>query len=169
MNSKFYRVFACIDTYKNLLQLSRKQLSVIVVGFLLFVCLHLLSNENRGDPNWAQAMFYSWIIAGLVVCLTVEGLVRRLHEELCCFLEGPNKRFEAHCFSENQIKNVILGTSLAIQWFRLCASTAGRADSVSGGGIKILHAAQHGRKVQKKKKVSGCGASSLAATSKIHL
>ena len=85
------------------------------------------------------------------MCLTVEGLVRRLHEELCCFLEGPNKRFEAHCFSENQIKNVILGTSLAIQWFRLCASTAGGADSVSGGGIKILHATQHGRKVKKKK------------------
>ena len=49
MNSKFY---ICIDTYKNLLKLNRKQLSVIVVGFLLlFVCLHLLYNENRGDPN----------------------------------------------------------------------------------------------------------------------
>ena len=84
------------------------------------------------------------------MCLIVEGLVRRLYEELCCFLEGPNKRFEAHCFGENQIKNVILGTSLAIQWFRLCASTAGRADSVPGGGIKILHATQHSRKKKKK-------------------
>ena len=85
-------------------------------------------------------MFYSSKIASLFVCLTVEGLVRRLYEEVCCFLEGPNKRFEAHCFRENQIKNVIFGTSLAIQWFRLCASIAGGADSVPGGGIKILYA-----------------------------
>ena len=30
------------------------------------------------------------------------------------------------------------GTSLAVQWLRLCASTAGGAGSISGRGTKIL-------------------------------
>ena len=54
MNSKFYRVFACIDTYKNLLQLSRKQLSVIVVGFLLlfvFTCFVMKIEETLIEPK----------------------------------------------------------------------------------------------------------------------
>ena len=34
------------------------------------------------------------------------------------------------------------GTFLAVQWLRLCASTAGDAGSIPGQGTKILHAAQ---------------------------
>ena len=36
------------------------------------------------------------------------------------------------------------GTSLAVQWLRLRASSAGRAGSIPGGGTKIPHAVQRG-------------------------
>ena len=43
-------------------------------------------------------------------------------------------------------------TSLAIQWLRLCTSTAGCTCLVLGQETKILHAMQHGKKNLKKKK-----------------
>ena len=43
-----------------------------------------------------------------------------------------------------------MGTSLAIQWLRLCASNAEGADSIPGQGTKIPYAVQRGRKNNKK-------------------
>ena len=37
------------------------------------------------------------------------------------------------------------GTSLGVQWLRLCTSNAGGAGSISGQGTRTLHAAQHGK------------------------
>ena len=37
-----------------------------------------------------------------------------------------------------------MGTSLAVQWLRLLAPNAGGMSSISGWGIKILYATQHG-------------------------
>ena len=36
----------------------------------------------------------------------------------------------------------LIGTSLAVQWLRLCASNAGGMGLIPGQGIKILHATQ---------------------------
>ena len=44
------------------------------------------------------------------------------------------------------LKSGNLGTSLAVQWLRLCASTVGAMDLIPGQGIKIQHAAWHGQK-----------------------
>ena len=41
---------------------------------------------------------------------------------------------------------MVLGTSLAVQWLRLCASTAGGTGSIPGQRAKILHAVQCGQK-----------------------
>ena len=41
---------------------------------------------------------------------------------------------------------VFLGTSLPIQWLRLCASNAGGVGSIPGWGAKILHAMQGDQK-----------------------
>ena len=38
------------------------------------------------------------------------------------------------------------GTSLVVQWLRLCTPNAGGRDSIPGWGTKILHIAQGGRK-----------------------
>ena len=38
------------------------------------------------------------------------------------------------------------GTSLAVQWLILHASTAGGMSLISGRGTKILYGAQHGQK-----------------------
>ena len=38
------------------------------------------------------------------------------------------------------------GTSLAVHWLRLCASTAGGTVSISGLGTKILQAMRHGQR-----------------------
>ena len=42
-----------------------------------------------------------------------------------------------------------IGTSLAVQWLRLCASTAGGTGSIPGRGTKIPHATWHGQKIKK--------------------
>ena len=38
------------------------------------------------------------------------------------------------------------GTSLAVQWLRLCASTAEGTGSIPGQGTKIPHATEHSQK-----------------------
>ena len=43
------------------------------------------------------------------------------------------------------------GTSLGVQWLRLCASTAGDAGLIPGRGTKIPHAMQRGQKIKKTK------------------
>ena len=43
-------------------------------------------------------------------------------------------------------------TSLAVQWLRLCTSSAGSTGSVPGWGTKIPHAAGRVQKEKKKKK-----------------
>ena len=45
-----------------------------------------------------------------------------------------------------------LGTSLAVQWLRFCAPTAGGAGLITGEGTKIPHAAWHSQKKEKEKK-----------------
>ena len=47
-----------------------------------------------------------------------------------------------------------MGTSLVVQWLRICASTAGGMGSIPGWGTKIPHAAQSSQK-QTKKKING--------------
>ena len=49
------------------------------------------------------------------------------------------------------IKN-LPGTSLAVQWLRLCASNAGGAGSIPGQGTKIPHAAAWPKKQTNKNK-----------------
>ena len=46
----------------------------------------------------------------------------------------------------------MLGTSLAVQWLRLRASTAGGTGSIPGWGAKIPHTTWHGQKIKKIKK-----------------
>ena len=48
----------------------------------------------------------------------------------------------------NFIQYPMIGTSLAVQWLKLCASIAGGMGSISGWGTKILHAAWRGQKSQ---------------------
>ena len=41
---------------------------------------------------------------------------------------------------------VCLGTSLVVQWLRLCASNAGGVGLIPGWGMKIPHVSQHSQK-----------------------
>ena len=50
------------------------------------------------------------------------------------------------------IKRAGKGTSLAVQWLRLCPSNTGGASWILGLGTKILHAALLKKKPQKTKK-----------------
>ena len=45
------------------------------------------------------------------------------------------------------VRSEVLGTSLAVRWFRLCASTAEGMGSIPGRGTKIPHATQCGQKL----------------------
>ena len=58
-----------------------------------------------------------------------------------------------------------LGTSLAVQWLRLCASTAGAAGSIPGQGTKILRAAAWPKKNKNKKQKGKIRASRFPETS----
>ena len=44
------------------------------------------------------------------------------------------------------MENGSVGTSLTIQWLRLCRSNAGATDSIPGQGSKIPHAASMAQK-----------------------
>ena len=46
-------------------------------------------------------------------------------------------------------KNRVLGTSLAVQWLRPCATTVGGLGSIPGRGTKILDVAQCGKRQDK--------------------
>ena len=46
----------------------------------------------------------------------------------------------------NNLTLIILGSSLAVQWLRLRASTAGGAGLIPGQGTKIPHAVWHSQK-----------------------
>ena len=44
------------------------------------------------------------------------------------------------------------GTSLVVQWLRLCTSTTGGSGAIPGQGTKIPHATRRGQKIKLKKK-----------------
>ena len=56
----------------------------------------------------------------------------------------------------SSFKNSPWGTSLVVQWLRLCASVAGNMDSIPGWGTKIPHATCLGRKKKKALCVCAC-------------
>ena len=53
-----------------------------------------------------------------------------------CFFVAKEKR----CSSTNSDLDASIGTSLAVQWLRLCTSTAGGSGSIPGWGTRIPHA-----------------------------
>ena len=58
-----------------------------------------------------------------------------------------------HVFSlPSLLESPFIGTSLAVQWLRLCASTAGGMGSIPGQGPKILHASVTPSQIKGKKK-----------------
>ena len=60
---------------------------------------------------------------------------------------------EAHSWEEDfhsKKKKIASGTSLAVQWLRLQASTEGGVGPIPGWGTKIPHAMQRGQKKKKK-------------------
>ena len=63
---------------------------------------------------------------------------RRIHR-----LWGPNYlEKDLAPLEENQVRKVATGASLAVQWLRLCPSSAGSAALILGEGAKIPHASQ---------------------------
>ena len=60
---------------------------------------------------------------------------------LCCYISHPLLVF--FCLDS---KNPTAGTSLVVQWLRLCASTAGGVGSIPGRGTKTPHDAGSGQK-----------------------
>ena len=63
------------------------------------------------------------------------------------FCSSPSA-FYRHCLAQGLTYNrysvivkIMTGTSLAVQWLRLCASNAGGTGSIPGQGTKIPHAA----------------------------
>ena len=66
---------------------------------------------------------------------------------------GPGKCIICLCFIFFS-QSGVLQTSLAVQWLRLRASTAGGTGSSPGQRTKIQHAAQCGKKKKKKKNQS---------------
>ena len=67
------------------------------------------------------------------------------------------------------LKWSILGTSLAVQWLRLHASTAGGMGSIPGGGTKIPQATGHGQKINNNNNKSFCLKKQLILLCAFHL
>ena len=54
---------------------------------------------------------------------------------------------------QSSLKQGFQGTSLAVQWLRLCTRNAGGTGLIPDWGTKILHAAWHGQEKKKKCRV----------------
>ena len=57
----------------------------------------------------------------------------------------------AGCWIGGEYEEKLLGTSLEVQWLRVCTSTAEGVGSVPGQGIEILHATRCTKRKKKKK------------------
>ena len=77
----------------------------------------------------------------------MEGLDRRLKcEALTSKLGSAAASSLVPLMSQSSCEN---GTSLVVQWLRLCASNAGGVGSIPGLGTKIPHAVQWEQEKQK--------------------
>ena len=71
----------------------------------------------------------------------------------CCFLTCIQVSQEAGklvWYSQLFKNSTVCGTSLAVKWLRLCASTARGAGSIPGQGTKIPHALCYGQNIKGK-------------------
>ena len=97
--------------------------------------------QVAGHPraSFAQAPGYT------LTALSDLGCYPHPHKQCICKLSLGLGLQTIHSFIHST--NIYCGTSLAVQWLRLCASNAGGMGSIPSQGTKIPHAAQ-----QKKKK-----------------
>ena len=65
---------------------------------------------------------------------------------LLLHIQFKNESFSKPERKSNKVRMTTLGTSLAVQWLKLCISTAGGTGSIPGQGTKIPHAMQRGQK-----------------------
>ena len=89
-----------------------------------------------GDPWWFQSS-YRWEPQGWN-------------------LEDKTKRWVLFTISAVEERNVTCGTSLAVQWLRFHASTAGGVGPIPGQGNEIPHAPWCGQKIKSLKKNDNC-------------
>ena len=94
----------------------------------------------------------TWYFSGFCLCLLKSV---KMQQHPISLLENEISQVTtdtvwSHLYVES--KKVNFGTSLAVQWLRLRASTAGGLGSIPGWGAKILHAVHRGQKKKKERK-----------------
>ena len=123
-----------------------------------YTCIHFISHHSD-DVITGQVASKEWKggthISIIVKIVWVPNHILRTIE-----LKGCQRKIvfpiQVHAAPEfhlpTQVKKSHWGTSLAVQWLRLCASTAGGVGSIPGQGTKIPHASLPGQKIKKKTK-----------------
>ena len=101
----------------------------------------MTQTPNESDPE--TCVWFSW---GCGNTLSWTGWLK-------------DRNIFSHRSESSKSKNQ--GTSLAVQWLGLCASTAGGTGSIPGQGTKILQASQCGQNKQTNKQNQGVGRDTL--------
>ena len=142
-------------------------LSLVAERFTSFVLRCLLSLASLVSEHGAPEYTRFSSSAHRLVTLRYVGSswtrdgtrVRSIGSRFLTTWEALHQHFlkykDKHCIG--LVENVIflqkrkLGTSLVVQWLRLCASTAGGAGLIPGQGSRIPYAVQCGPKINKSK------------------
>ena len=95
-------------------------------------------SQGVRDPPSGLPTLFNWNFHSLVFYCRAKETINKMKRQP---MDG--KKIYANDATD---KRVISGTSLVVQWLRLCASNAGGADSIPGRGTKIPHAMQCGKK-----------------------
>ena len=91
-------------------------------------------------PPAADAFAPPGLCTGFALLLELSS--HGLHPAHFLALQGSNAAFSLKPLSLKMPPSV---SSLAVQWLRLCTSTAGAVGSITGSGTQILHAAPLGQ------------------------
>ena len=72
-----------------------------------------------------------------------------MQNNLFCYIDRRGHQ-NAWCpfHAQESVKKQSSGSSLVVQWLRLCASSAGGVGSIPGQGAKIPHATGYGQKLK---------------------
>ena len=100
-------------------------------------------------------MWRNWHLPMLLVECKITQLVWKIVWQFLKWLniELPIPRLSIY---PRELKLSVQGTSLAVQWLGICASTAGGSSSIPGRGTRIPHVMQCSQKLRIKTKTTKC-------------
>ena len=132
-------------TLNRLWDSSRPKIDICIIFPFIFSSVSL-NNDGVNRIYAITSSLLGWMVFSFLLTACSSGLHTNFTNSA---LISENVFFLINWITMSSFKNSPWGTSLVVQWLRLCASVAGNMDSIPGWGTKIPHATCLGRKKKK--------------------